>query len=86
MPAKEFQGKFDDKVVYQKRVFQKYWKELLLKNKKNYCQLCINYESNKYILKIFLKTKVLVIPVAIESLLYLTPSQAIGKFMYLLKH
>ena len=86
MPAKEFQGKFDDKVVYQKCVFQKYWKELLLKNKKNYFQLCINYESNKYILKIFFKTKVIVIPVAIESLLYFTPSQARGKFLYLLKH
>ena len=26
--------------------FYKYWKRLHIKNKKNYCQLCINYELN----------------------------------------
>ena len=37
----------------------------------NYCHLCIDYESNKHILKIFKKkskSEVLVTPVAIESL------------------
>ena len=54
-----------------------------LKSKKNCSQLCIDYESNKYILNIFFKKKleVLVTPDATESLLYLTPSQAKGKFL-----
>lgn len=30
---------------------------MLVKDKSNYCQLCIDYESNKYIWKIFLKKK-----------------------------
>ena len=53
----------------------------------NKCQLCIDYETNKYILKTFLKKvrRMLIMPVAIESLLYFTPSQVTGKFLYPLK-
>lgn len=55
--------------------------------KKNLCQLCIDCESNIYIWKIFWKKiKVLFIPVAIEGLSYLTPSETKVKFLYLLKH
>ena len=77
MPANElplrvyFMERFDCKVIYQKCVFKKYWKPKLIKIKKTYCQLCIDYELNKYIWKIFKKFKVFFIPVAIESLLYL---------------
>ena len=68
--------RFNSEVVYQK-LFQKYWKRLLVKNKKVAVNCASTYESNKYILKIKQKKRkfeVLVIPVAIESLLYLTPS------------
>ena len=56
-------GRYSRKVVYQKRDFKKNWKQLLVKDKKNYCQLYIDYELNKYILKIFKKIEVLVMPV-----------------------
>ena len=74
-------GKFNSRVVvaYQKCVFLKnignYYS--LKINLKKYCQLCIDYRSNKFILKNFFKKfEVLIVPVAIENLLYLTPSQA----------
>ena len=53
MPAHEsslkiyFMGIFSSKIVYQKCVTR--WKQ------KEYCQLCIDYESNKFILKFFSK-------------------------------
>ena len=50
---------------------------VLIKNKK---------KTLNYVLKIKKKIEVLMIPVAIESLLYLTPSLAKGKFLYPLKH
>ena len=56
-------GRYSRKVVYQKRDFKKNWKQLLVKDKKNYCQLYIDYEFNKYILKTFKKIEVLVMPV-----------------------
>ena len=56
-------GRYSRKVVYQKRDFKKNWKQLVVKDKKNYCQLYIDYELNKYILKIFKKIEVLVMPV-----------------------
>ena len=56
-------GRYSRKVVYQKRDFKKNWKQLLVKDKKNYCQLYIDYELNKYILKTFKKIEVLVMPV-----------------------
>ena len=43
---------------------------------KNYCQLPVDWESNKFILK---NVEVLVILTAIESLFFLTPSHAKGK-------
>ena len=58
-------------------VSYKYYKQLLSKNLKNCCQLCVDYKSNKYVLKILFEEKFerLIIPVPIESLLYLTPFQ-----------
>ena len=79
-----FMGRFNNKVVYQK-VFYKYWKRLLVK-KGTVHYASTNNQINTY-KRLFLKKKfeVLVIPVAIESLLYHTPSQAKGKFLYPMK-
>ena len=68
------------KLFIKNVVFKKIGNDDSLKAKKN-LQLCIDCESNKYILKIKEKFEVLVIPVANESLLYLTPSQGKGKFL-----
>ena len=65
--------KFNSKVVYQKCVFSANIRNDYL-SKINYCKLYIDCKSNKYILTIFFKLEALVIPVAIESLLYLIPS------------
>ena len=65
------------KLFIKNMFFYKYWKRLLVKNKKYFCQLCVDYdESNKYD-RFFLKKsfKRFIIPVAIESS-YLTPFQA----------
>ena len=51
----------------------------------NYCQLCIDYELNKHILKKE-KIEVAVTPVAIKNLYYLIPSRVQGKLLYPLKH
>ena len=56
-------GRYSSKVVYQKRDLKKNWKQLLVTDKKSYCQLYIDYELNKYILKIFKKIEVLAMPV-----------------------
>ena len=78
-------GNWNRKIInWKKDFFCKYWKRLVIKNKKH-SQLFIGYKLDKYILKIFKKI-VCVILFAIESLLYLTPSQAKGKFLYPLKH
>ena len=68
-------GRYSSKVVYQKRDLKKNWKQLLVTDKKSYCQLYIDYELNKYILKIFKKIEVLVITV-------FSPSQAKGTLLY----
>ena len=48
---------------------------------KKYLRLCIHFESNKYILKIVLKRfQELVIPIAMESLLYLIHPKLIVNF------
>ena len=65
-------GIFNTKVVYQKCMLFIHIGSNYSIKKKNYCQLCIDYESNKYILKFFFFLK----KVAFESLLYLTPFQA----------
>ena len=86
MPANEssarayFIGRFDIKVFLSKMcvAFTNIWNEYSLKIE-TYSQLCFDCESNKHTLKIFFAKKKfegLIIPVAIESLLYLTPFQA----------
>ena len=53
-----YMGRFNSKVVFQKCMFfTNIGIDYPLKAKQNYCQLCIDYESNKYILTIFLKEK-----------------------------
>ena len=84
-----FMGRSNNKVVNQKFAFQKYWKRLLKKITVNDASTTIRInqvELNKYILKIKIKFEVLVMTLAIESLLYLNPSQAKDKFLYHLKH
>ena len=70
-------------------VFSNIGNNYSLKAKQNYCQLRIDYEPNDYIAFFFFflekMFEVLAIPVATESLLYLTPPQAKGKFPYPLK-
>ena len=68
-------GIYSSKVVYQKRDLKKKLETITRYRQKNYCQLYIDYELNKYILKIFKKIEVLVIPV-------FTWSQAKGTLLY----
>ena len=48
--------RLNSKVVYLK-CFQRYWKRLLVENRKSYCQLCIDFKSSKIKLKIKKKSK-----------------------------
>ena len=78
--------RFNSTVVDEKCVFLEILETIAHKNKK-VLKTMHQQESNKDVLKTFLKKEfqVLIIPVAIEGILYLTPSQARGKFLYPLK-
>lgn len=70
------------KVAYYKCVFFIHKLETITRLK-----FKIDYESNIHTLKNFLKNvELIIIQVTIESLLYLTPYQYKGKFLYFLKH
>ena len=74
-------GDFIEKLFIKNVFFIKNWKRLLIKNKKN----TFNYAStlNQINYTLGFKKKVLIIPVAIESLFGVrTPPQAEGKFLY----
>ena len=74
--------RFSSKVVYQKYVSKKLWKRLLVKNRK----ITVNCASTKNRVNTYgrfkKKFKALFIPVVIENLLCLTPSQTKRKFLY----
>ena len=74
-------GDFIEKLFIKNVSFIKNWKRLLIKNKKNTFNYASTLNQINYTLRF--KKKVLIIPVAIESLFGVrTPPQAEGKFLY----
>ena len=59
---------------------------VFVKNKKNTLNYVLTMNRINTYWRFKKKIEVLIIPVAIEGLLYLTPSLAKGKFLYPLKH
>lgn len=76
-------GRFHSKVVYQQCVFSQILETIKIKSMMPYIyRLQIKQVFMEHFLK---KFKVLIIRISIESLLYLTLSQANGKLVYHLK-